>query len=447
MHRGRLAESRRTPLPPQGARGVPPDTARAMGRGRGRGGYYGRGRGGGGNKEADSIYVCAPCNKECSGEQNFLQHCLGTEHERQCGGRGFYGCVPNKAGKIPTLSDDFFTRIAAGPAALATVTGPAEAAAAALAAGAGAGGLPTAPPSGGQDGVVVSTKKTKKEEKADKFYLTQFKCAACTTTVSGPISFVEHCRGRAHIKVAGFCGFAGLLPNEAGIVPPVPAPLQAQAAAFEQAKLDAQMANPEADATAVAAAAAAATAKEQSKVAAVAEKPAHAVRMDEESLRKLMMASRAHDEEKRNSNNNLAALANAPSADGPPAEGVPAAAPKETKRSRRTPTVHRADLVPMLENGGPLAAERARLPIAQYASQILHTMRNNQAAVLQGDTGCGKTTQVRCAPRAAPFAPPPTHRTALLHRPPARPLSSSPSLSHAHPLHHARTCLCYPPPP
>ena len=44
--------------------------------------------------------------------------------------------------------------------------------------------------------------------------------------------------------------------------------------------------------------------------------------------------------------------------------------------------------------GGPLALDRSRLPIAAYKEEVLKTVRTNQVTVLQGDTGCGKTTQV-----------------------------------------------------
>ena len=51
--------------------------------GRGRGGRGG-GRGGQDTSSAamhpPPVFVCAPCNKECTGENNFLQHCLSAEH-------------------------------------------------------------------------------------------------------------------------------------------------------------------------------------------------------------------------------------------------------------------------------------------------------------------------------------------------------------------------------
>ncbi|XP_053461455.1 probable ATP-dependent RNA helicase DHX34 isoform X2 [Nycticebus coucang] len=41
-----------------------------------------------------------------------------------------------------------------------------------------------------------------------------------------------------------------------------------------------------------------------------------------------------------------------------------------------------------------LQRERAALPIAQYGSRILKTLREHQVVVVAGDTGCGKSTQV-----------------------------------------------------
>ena len=45
-------------------------------------------------------------------------------------------------------------------------------------------------------------------------------------------------------------------------------------------------------------------------------------------------------------------------------------------------------------NGGPLRRERAGLPIAAFRSHIMQTLAREQVVVLQGDTGCGKTTQL-----------------------------------------------------
>lgn len=41
-----------------------------------------------------------------------------------------------------------------------------------------------------------------------------------------------------------------------------------------------------------------------------------------------------------------------------------------------------------------LQRERAALPIAQYGTRILQTLKEHQVVVVAGDTGCGKSTQV-----------------------------------------------------
>ena len=222
-------------------------------------GYYGRGRGRGRGefKQPEPVFVCAPCGKECHGESNFLQHCFGAEHQRVSGVCGFAGIAPNRFGVMPPLSDDFFTRIEMGPAALLQ------------------------PPPG----------------KPDKFYMTQYKCAACGTTISGHVSFVEHCKGRAHIKAAGYAGFAGLLPNDANIIPSLPAHIAVQIGAQPGPQLNA--AEHPMFAAAAAAQAATAQAAATSAAASAAEKPAHSVRMDRASLQALTMAARAHDGEKQ----------------------------------------------------------------------------------------------------------------------------------------------------
>ena len=47
-----------------------------------------------------------------------------------------------------------------------------------------------------------------------------------------------------------------------------------------------------------------------------------------------------------------------------------------------------------IPGGGPLAADRKRLPIFNFREQMLETIGASQVLVVQGDTGCGKTTQL-----------------------------------------------------
>ena len=44
-----------------------------------------------------------------------------------------------------------------------------------------------------------------------------------------------------------------------------------------------------------------------------------------------------------------------------------------------------------------LAASRAALPIAQHRGPILEAVAAHQVVLIAGETGCGKTTQVRCS--------------------------------------------------
>ncbi|KOO34305.1 deah (asp-glu-ala-his) box polypeptide isoform cra_a [Chrysochromulina tobinii] len=298
----------------------------------------------------ENYYVCAPCGKECSGETSLLQHCMGLEHFRRVGHRGFAGCIPNKLGQIPPLSDEFFVRIAQGPAGL---------------------------------------------EQTDKFFQTLYRCAACGTTVSGHISFVEHCRGKAHIKKAGFSGFAGLLPNDAGIIPPVPPQLLTSMPAAQPAMPDFAVAAAAAAAALVAAGDSGAPGAASGTAPAVAaapavpppvkEKKAVSVRMNQASLAALSRAASNHDREK--------ITGKGPSAGERAAEKAAKAAARALERNKHGG--NRAGPVPQLEVPfGPFAADRAKLPIANFRETVLQTMRANQVTVLQGDTGCGKTTQV-----------------------------------------------------
>ena len=188
--------------------------------------------------------------------------------------RGFCGCIPNQSGNVPPLSGSFFDKIEQGPAVLATLPMTAEEKKAAKEA-------------------------QKAQEKLDKFYMTQYKCAACGTTISGQISFAEHCKGRAHIKVAGFSGFAGLLPNDAGLIPPLPPQIASQIGATAGPQVSADSADAP-DYAAIAAELAAKLKEEQAKLPPPP-KPAHKVAMDQASLHALAHAARIHDAAERES--------------------------------------------------------------------------------------------------------------------------------------------------
>jgi len=52
------------------------------------------------------------------------------------------------------------------------------------------------------------------------FQKTVFRCAACHVDSSGEIAFLQHINGKAHKARARRSGFAGVIPNDAGIIPP-----------------------------------------------------------------------------------------------------------------------------------------------------------------------------------------------------------------------------------
>lgn len=59
-------------------------------------------------------------------------------------------------------------------------------------------------------------------------------CAACNVESSSEVSFSDHIYGAAHVKCAGYPGFAGLLPNAAGIIVDLRNPqLLAEQAAYD----------------------------------------------------------------------------------------------------------------------------------------------------------------------------------------------------------------------
>jgi ATP-dependent RNA helicase DHX36 len=71
-------------------------------------------------------------------------------------------------------------------------------------------------------------------------------------------------------------------------------------------------------------------------------------------------------------------------------------AQKPGKRMRTVPPPSRAG--PSREHihlsGGPLLAQRKRLPVWAHQEEIVATLRDKQVIVISGATGCGKTTQV-----------------------------------------------------
>ena len=121
------------------------------------------------------------------------------------------------------------------------------------------------------------------------------------------------------------------------------------------------------------------------------------VRMDHSSLQSLWAA-------------NQAVSVRGPAALDADAEDIAEAKRERTDRARGRGGANRSGLAPAVLGGGPLFADRARLPIYAYRENLLSLISTNQVLVVQGDTGCGKTTQLpqflleEAAARGAPIS-------------------------------------------
>ena len=306
------------------------------------------------------VYTCRLCKVDCSGEASLLSHTLSHKHEMKARRRGVVDLVPNPEGLQPQPSEAFFEKLDAELNC--------SSAAAPIGSAGGRGAAGALNKSGGHDA---------------KFYLTAFKCAACGSTISGPISFVEHCRGRAHAARAGHAGFAGLLPNDGGVTPPVPPELLADGAAGAWLASKDKLGVGEL----LAAPPPAPPAAPRPPM------PPMALKLPPASLKAL---AKAHDAAAAE-----AAAAEAAAAEAAAADGAAAAAGTESdgdaaRRRSQAPSRRSGGpgLVPPIVAGGPLASQRARLPIAAFRSELLAEIERGPVVVLQGDTGCGKTTQL-----------------------------------------------------
>eukprot|EP00929_Paragymnodinium_shiwhaense_P101055 TRINITY_DN63810_c0_g1_i1.p1 TRINITY_DN63810_c0_g1~~TRINITY_DN63810_c0_g1_i1.p1 ORF type:complete len:1179 (-),score=232.83 TRINITY_DN63810_c0_g1_i1:252-3788(-) len=68
---------------------------------------------------------------------------------------------------------------------------------------------------------------------------------------------------------------------------------------------------------------------------------------------------------------------------------------QRAKKARVAPAFGSGPHVPgRVAGGGPLSAARAALPVHGYKDSFVATVKDNQVVVVEGDTGCGKTTQL-----------------------------------------------------
>ena len=312
----------------------------------------------------------------------------------------------------------------------------------------------------------------KKRSKASMQPLQQlkdvFRCAVCGVDSSGEISFVQHCRGKAHTsKLAKRFGnravergdvnrFAGLLENDAGMIPIL----------SEAARVSIETGAPFGNAggaapAAVGSGAAAGGSRDEANVQRVA------LRGDHEQLLRTALRKSSSDVDlnKRTSSamslDELVAPAPAPSIQqidvpshmrrtgeetgtvpptddddeinamsaassgtlrrehaasapdltrvvGSTVNNSPSSSKQQQQRGGGGGEISRSErhrrpafIPPPIATGyeedrlgGPLADQRRALPAFHYRDIILGAIRRNDVVVIEGETGCGKTTQV-----------------------------------------------------
>eukprot|EP00873_Tetraselmis_striata_P009250 jgi/Tetstr1/429514/TSEL_019419.t1 len=180
------------------------------------------------------------------------------------------------------------------------------------------------------------------------------RCAACRVDSQGEVSFLQHINGRAHTSKARRKGFAGLLPNDMGVVPELRSPeLRAAAAAFGHRPSGGGAGGgrptpwtPEVRTVSL---------------------PRGVEDTLEDTLERLPPVT-------------------FPQRRGGGREGA-------RKRSGGGGRADGGVVPPAVRGGGPFARQRDQLPVAAYRRQLLEALRE-PACIIEGETGSGKTTQV-----------------------------------------------------
>ena len=304
--------------------------------------------------------TCAVCAVESSSEVSFWDHINGAAHIKRAGQAGFAGLVPNKAGLIPVLSDPDLRA-----SAQAFELGVEQ----------------TLPPASRRG--------------QSQYHPNALKCACCEVESSSEASFVDHIYGASHSKRAGRPGFAGLVANEAGRVPPLQDPmLRAEADAFARGLPLPVPGLPDS-----------ATVDDGVDEVLYEGAPRQAgpwlppVRELSVSQEAIVEVRQALDQ--------LATLSRPPSPSGRRTDGRTVGTMVDVEggnrkgwRSqpsrlgrRRGPPRGMPAVPAALVDGGPLAATREALPVARYRSQILAALEA-EVSIVEGETGSGKTTQV-----------------------------------------------------
>jgi len=233
-----------------------------------------------------------------------------------------------------------------------------------------------------------------------------FKCACCRTEASGEASFAEHCAGRAHRnRNSGRAGFAGLLPNQAGIIPPLRDPaLRAQALAFNKAfpvdGRDANGASYESPATSTFSSINSGSGGASALSAGPWAPPIRRVGIPVATLAAVRSALAAGSGGRSNSQS----VKNSADEDGSDMEDDDNDNNRDGNAGARE--VSNVDSHRRLEHlrpppavypeGGPMRAVREALPVFRHREALLTAFRDSPsgACVIEGETGSGKTTQV-----------------------------------------------------
>lgn len=202
--------------------------------------------------------------------------------------------------------------------------------------------------------------------KTPKYDAGVFRCAACLKDCSRDEPFLQHLNGKSHVAKAGKKGFAGLLPNDAGVIPPltrrVLKALGPQGAAAAKAAV-ALAANPRGS-------------------------TGDRVGISKKSEEALMSALQGCDQHES---------ASAP--EGP--DALPEVIAGGALSTRTCTAAHgsqsrhaKVGVPPVVQCGGPLAAARQALPAFGQRQAFLDAVAIHQVVVVEGETGSGKTTQI-----------------------------------------------------
>jgi ATP-dependent RNA helicase DHX57 len=180
-----------------------------------------------------------------------------------------------------------------------------------------------------------------------------FVCAACGTTISGEIALAQHCQGKAHFAMAGFRGFAGLRPNEAGIEPK-PSQICIDACGGAGGRSNENLA---------------------SVGLTVAAQDIISGALTQNREAGLMGDSDDEGDE------------------AAPTDGREPRARQGRNRSS-VPDLRPPPAIAHRDAMGPMGDQRRNLPVYSFKKALLDAIQDNHVIVVEGETGSGKTTQV-----------------------------------------------------